>query len=188
MSAAGALARRVTPAAPPEVETDAVALWASSQVTALGVADSPDYGSPAWSALHATDPRRAVAIITAAEQWRRHTTREAWLDHLLDEDPERWFAYVTADANDYARGIVGDLARRPTQDELIARRAVRVRPHTVTATPGWPPIAIPGRPGWVRALPRNGRQVDRPRLHQEFSRDPARHPRLPNGGCIDSAA
>lgn len=188
MSTAEAPARHVAPAAPTEVETDAVALWASSQVTALGVADAPDYGSPAWSALHATDPRRAVAIITAAEQWRRRATREAWLAQLLDEDPERWFAYVTADANDYARSIVGGLARRPTQDELRARRAVRARPHTVTATPGWPPIAIPGRPGWVRTLPRNGRQVDRPRLLQEPSRDPARHPRLPNGGCINTAA
>ncbi|WP_329099616.1 hypothetical protein [Streptomyces sp. NBC_01439] len=188
MTAAGLLARHVAPAAPSEVATDAVALWASAQVTALGVEDSPDYGSPAWSALHATDPHRAVAIITAAEQWRRHTTREAWLDRLLDEDPERWFAYVTADANDYARSIVGDLARRPTQAELSARRAVRIQPRAVAATAGWPPIAIPGRTGWVRTLTRYGRQLDRPRLHQEPSLDPARHPRLPNGGCIDTAA
>lgn len=188
MSATGTLARHVAPAAPSDVETDAVALWASAQVTALGVEDCPDYGSPAWSALHATDPRRAVAILTAAEQWRRHATREAWLDHLLDEDPNRWFAYVTADANDYARSIAGDLARRPTQDELAARRAVRVHPRTMAATPGWPPITIPGQPGWVRTLTHHGRPVDRPRLHQEPSRDPARHPRLPNGGRIDTAA
>ncbi|MFE5534300.1 hypothetical protein ACFQ78_00950 [Streptomyces sp. NPDC056519] len=157
-------------------------------MTALSVEDSPDYGSPAWSALHATDPRRAVAIITAAEQWRRQATREAWLDCLLDEDPERWFAYVTADANDYARSIASDLARRSTQDELTARRDVRIPARHVVATPGWPPIAIPGRPGWVRSLTRHGRQLDHPRLDQEPSRDPARHPRLPNGGRVSAAA
>lgn len=31
----------------------------------------------------------------------------------------------------------------------------------VTATPNWPPVAIPGRPGWWRHH-ENGRQVDLP--------------------------
>ncbi|WP_157852695.1 hypothetical protein RFN58_07075 [Streptomyces iakyrus] len=35
------------------------------------------------------------------------------------------------------------------------------QPHTVTATEGWPPVAIPGRPGWWRHLI-NGEQVDLP--------------------------
>lgn len=34
-------------------------------------------------------------------------------------------------------------------------------PRKVTATPNWPPIAIPGRPGWWRHCI-NGQQVDLP--------------------------
>lgn len=32
---------------------------------------------------------------------------------------------------------------------------------SVTATPGWPPVAIPGQPGWYRHWI-NGQQVDLP--------------------------
>ncbi|WP_327156363.1 DUF2742 domain-containing protein [Streptomyces tubercidicus] len=160
--APSALSPRVPPAAPEAVAQDATALWASAQVTALDVDDFPEYGSPAWRALRATDPRRAVAVVTAAEQWRRHSAREAWLDRLLDEDPEQWFAIVTADANTYARSIAGDLARRPTHDELAARRAVRAQRREVVTAPGWPPVAIPGRPGWWRHYGPRGEQVDLP--------------------------
>ena len=34
-------------------------------------------------------------------------------------------------------------------------------PHEVTATPDWPPVAIPGRPGWRRQYV-DGQQVDLP--------------------------
>lgn len=34
-------------------------------------------------------------------------------------------------------------------------------PSPVTATPGWPPVAIPGRPGWWRHWI-DGKQVDLP--------------------------
>ncbi|MFE3635811.1 DUF2742 domain-containing protein [Streptomyces sp. NPDC059168] len=129
-------------------------------MTTLDVADAPEYGSPAWCALRSTDPRRAAAIITAAEQWRRHASREAWLNHLLDEDPERWYAYVTADADAYARSIASALARRPTHDELAARRAQRKAARAVVAAPGWPPVAIPGRPGWRRHRGPRGEQLD----------------------------
>ncbi len=167
MAAPGALSARV-PATPPEVtRQDTVALWASAQVTTLDVADAPEYGSPAWCALRTTDPRRAAAIITAAEQWRRHASREAWLDHLLDEDPERWYAYVTADANAYARHIAPALARRPTHAELTARRAVRAQAREVAAAPGWPPVAIPGRPGWWRHLGPRGEPLDLPHNHPQ---------------------
>lgn len=165
--ASGALSPRIAAAAPDAVEQDAVALWASAQVTALDVEDFPEYGSPAWRALRATDPRRAAALITAAEQWRRRTAREAWLDELLDKDPERWFSIVTAQADDYARSIAGGLARRPTHDELAARRTVRAQAREVVATPGWPPVAIPGRPGWWRHYGPHGRQLDLPHNHRQ---------------------
>lgn len=34
-------------------------------------------------------------------------------------------------------------------------------PHEVMATPAWPPVAIPGRPGWYRHYI-DGCQVDLP--------------------------
>lgn len=152
---------RVPPSVPESAAQDAVALWASAQVTALDTGDAPEYGSPAWCALRANDPRRAVAIISAAEQWRHHTARETWLDNLLDEDPEEWFVVVTSDADTYARSIAGTLARQPTHDELSARRAEK-KPRDVVATPGWPSIALPGRPGYRRHCGPNGEQLDLP--------------------------
>lgn len=41
-------------------------------------------------------------------------------------------------------------------------------PRPLTATPGWPPVAIPGRPGWWRHLI-DGQQVDLP--HNETTED-----------------
>lgn len=35
------------------------------------------------------------------------------------------------------------------------------KPHEVTATPDWPPVAIPGRPSWWRHCI-DGQQVDLP--------------------------
>lgn len=36
------------------------------------------------------------------------------------------------------------------------------KPYRVTATPGWPPVAIPGRPGWYRHHGPDGEQTDLP--------------------------
>ncbi|MFB6620335.1 hypothetical protein ACIGFK_07430 [Streptomyces sp. NPDC085524] len=179
------------PPQPPEaVVHDAVALWASAQATALGGGDAPAYGDPAWRALAAADPRRTVAILAAAEQWRRHAAREAWLDHLLSTDPDRWYAVVTADANAHARTITGDLARRPTLAELRARRerAEPARACPVAASPGWPPVAVPGRPGSWRHRLADGRQADLAHNQpQEPPRDHAPH-RTRTGGRSTGAA
>ncbi|MFF7021950.1 hypothetical protein ACFY97_13145 [Streptomyces klenkii] len=138
---------------------DIAARWAGQQYAALGVTENPEYGSPAWVQLRAEDPRRAAAIIEAAELWRRHRAHEVWLDRLLDDDPDRWYSIVTGEANAAARKIAPALARRLTADELRARRAQFKPVHVIRATPGWPPIAIPGRPGWYRHLI-DGEQVD----------------------------
>lgn len=150
---------------------DPVALWASANVTSLlnGREESestPEYGSAAWQQLRGSDPHRAAAIITAAEQWRRQRVCQEWLDQLLDENPKEWFRIVTADADAHARKILPALAKRPTVAELKARTAKRQPPRTVVATPGWPPVAIPGRPGWSRRLV-DGQQVDLPDKAQE---------------------
>lgn len=39
------------------------------------------------------------------------------------------------------------------------------QPYEVTATPDWPPVAIPGRPGWRRHHI-DGKQVDLPNTDQ----------------------
>jgi hypothetical protein len=160
-----ALSGHVVPAAPEEAACDPAALWAADQVTALNADDAPAYGSPAWSALPSHDPRRTVALIMAAEQWRRHTAREAWLVHLAEEDPDEWFRVVTADADAQARRIAPALARQPTHAELTARRAVRGQARAVVASPGWSPVAIPGRPDWWRHCGPRGEQLDLPHRH-----------------------
>ncbi|MYS36351.1 uncharacterized protein DUF2742 [Streptomyces sp. KhCrAH-43] len=129
---------------------DAPQLWAEYQVTTLAEGARewtvPSYGSPAWNQLPPSDPRRYAAVIEAAEQWRRQTAEEQRLDQLAEDDPAAWYAEVTAGANEEARRLAGRLARMRTLAELDAARTHRP-PRQLHATPGWPPVAIPGKPG-----------------------------------------
>jgi hypothetical protein len=43
----------------------------------------------------------------------------------------------------------------------LVRDETQSEPYQVTATPDWPPVAIPGRPGWWRHYI-DGQQVDLP--------------------------
>lgn len=158
--------------AEPRTADDPVALWASARVTELldghGADEvTPEYGSTAWQQLRANDPHRAAAIIEAAESWRHQRAREQWLDQLLDEDPEQWFRIVTAEADAHARRVLPALARRPTVAEVRERAVRRTEPRAVRASPSWPPVAIPGRPGWWRHCGPKGEQMDLP--HNERS-------------------
>lgn len=132
----------------PRTGDDPVALWASARVTELldgqdVTARLPKYGSTAWRQLAGDDPRRYAATITAAELWRRFGDE----DELL-----AWFREAH-----HARPA---LASRKTLAEL--NQAAKPKPaHQLRAAPGWPPVAIPGRPGWSRHLV-NGEQVDLP--------------------------
>lgn len=128
---------------------DVTQIWAEQQFAALGVIEAPEYGSPAWVKLRAEDPRRAAALIEAAELWRRSRARETWLDQLAEDDPERWFALVTADADAEAKRLLRlmRLSTRPTWTEIQTKRATHGGVHQLKATPGWPPIAVPGHPG-----------------------------------------
>ncbi|MEV6116643.1 hypothetical protein AB0L59_30250 [Streptomyces sp. NPDC052109] len=147
--------------APSRGETlDAVALWASARVTELLGEDetpTPAYGSPKWQQLPGADPHKAAAMITAAELWRRHghddmsviEAADLWRKYCSDE-LLTWFREASA--------THAPLASRKTIAELDA--LAKPKPaHPVQATAGWPPVAIPGRPGWYRHLV-NGRQVD----------------------------
>jgi hypothetical protein len=146
-------------------------VWASARITELldGKPDTaPEYGSAAWIELPANDPRRAAALITAAECWRRYAEEQARLDQLAEDDPGAWFDEVTAPADEAARRFLREeraagrsVSSRPTFAELKRRRQVRRALHIVRASPGWSPVAIPGRPGWWRHLV-DGAQVDLP--------------------------
>ncbi|MET9762059.1 hypothetical protein ABZ016_23885 [Streptomyces sp. NPDC006372] len=124
--------------------TDQVALWASARVTEL-IGDQrqpvPAYGTQEWQQLGTNDQRRFAAVLTAAELWRQYGDEDALL---------AWFKEASAPH--------APIAERRTLAELDALAQPRpTRP--VQASEGWPPVAIPGRPGWYRCL-RDGRQVD----------------------------
>ncbi|MEU3226515.1 DUF2742 domain-containing protein [Streptomyces sp. NPDC006976] len=125
------------------------ALRAEMQVTALRVDDWPAYGSPAWLQLDPKDPRVYTATLEAAELYRRGEAERQRLEDLADSDPVAWWREITADANAYAARQGHAIARMRTAAEIrVARDNANNRPpHQLRATPGWPPIAIPGQPG-----------------------------------------
>ncbi|MHC0434026.1 DUF2742 domain-containing protein [Streptomyces sp. O3] len=124
----------------PDLTADATALWAAAQAELLP-GTFPAYGSDAWRELPPTDPRRYAAALVAAESWRRQQVRENWLASL---DDDAWHREVTRDALDAVRRM--RLSARPVRAELDAL-ARPLPPHRLTATPGWPPVAVPGQPG-----------------------------------------
>lgn len=127
----------------PSWQDDPVALWASARVTELldGHDQPPRYGTPEWQQLPGTDPKKGAAVITAAEMWRRFGDEDELVAWLKD-----------------AYRVRTPLASRKTIAELNALAKPKpARP--VQAAAGWPPVAIPGRPGWYRHLA-DGHQVD----------------------------
>jgi hypothetical protein len=112
-------------------------MWSTARI-AWAEKDVPTYGTTAWAGLAPDDPKRLASALHAAEMWRRYGDEDALL---------AWFR----DSSN--RGLI-------TLHQSQAYRRAPARP--VQATTGWPPVAIPGRPGWVRTLTADGRQVDTP--------------------------
>ncbi|WP_327662450.1 MULTISPECIES: DUF2742 domain-containing protein [unclassified Streptomyces] len=95
-------------------------------MTALRVSNWPIYGTHEWLRLDPQDPRVYAAILEAAE----------W--HRITEERNRANSFLLA------------LATQRQAAEAKAKRGLTTRsrpPHKLTATAGWPPIQIPGRPG-----------------------------------------
>lgn len=117
-----------TEADPAAVDPDAItALWADAKI-AWSARDFPKYGSREWAALTPDDPRRLAGALEAAEMWRKYGDEEelvAWLKNL-GRTPN----------------LIGHRTRREL-DEAAKPKP----PHQLQATPGWPPIRIPGQPG-----------------------------------------
>lgn len=123
------------------------ALWDEAKAHYLA-GGFPTYGDTVWRTLPLDSPQRLAAVLDAAEHWRHHVAEQARLDTLAKTDPEAWFREVTADANEEARRTLRRLrlSSVPTAAEMADRR--RFRPAwRLEATPDWPPIAVPGRPG-----------------------------------------
>ncbi|MFE3659101.1 hypothetical protein [Streptomyces sp. NPDC059165] len=127
-AAGGSTATTVADAAPTIDPDDAVRLWADAK--ALFFARIfPKYGSPAWRALEPDDPKRLAAALYAAECWRKYGDEDALME---------WFREASR-----PRPPIGEAAES-------ARRAAAYQPpppRQLRATPGWPPIAVPGQPG-----------------------------------------
>ncbi|MFF3617729.1 hypothetical protein [Streptomyces sp. NPDC002467] len=104
-----------------------VALWTEAR-TAFYADEFPPYGSKAWRALRPDDPRRLAGALDAAEKWRKYGDEEELLRWLCDVAGRRFSA------------------EGRTAAELAELRKARP-PHVLQATPGWPPIRIPGGNG-----------------------------------------
>lgn len=108
---------------------DIAALWADAK-SLYFAKDFPPYASPAWRQLHPDDPRRLAAALNAAELWRKYGDEEALL---------QWFRDVSQRAKDI---------RASSKSYAELQQARRPKPpHQLQATPGWPPIRIPGGRG-----------------------------------------
>ncbi|MFD9651729.1 hypothetical protein [Streptomyces mirabilis] len=144
--------RTATPAVGISRGDDAVALWASARAAEL-LRDSeglpPKYGTAEWQRLPSAAPQKTAAILTAAEMWRRYGD---------EEDLLAWFREASR-----PRQFVAD-GRTLAELDVLAKPKP---PHQLRASPGWPPVAIPGRPGWWRHCGPNGEQIDLP--HNERS-------------------
>ncbi|MEU9581072.1 hypothetical protein [Streptomyces chilikensis] len=109
-------------------DDDFAQLWAEARVSYFAQ-DFPKYASPAWKALHPDDPRRLAGALEAAEMWRKYGDEEALLAWFRDATRSRGPIYSTP---------------------LLAQRDAAAEtkpPHQLQATPGWPPVRIPGKPG-----------------------------------------
>lgn len=74
---------------------------------------------------------------------------DAFLLHMEDHLFRKWTAAMdAAEAAAWApvRQRLAELRAQPTAAELTELRRLPM-PTTLRATPGWPPIAIPGQPG-----------------------------------------
>lgn len=116
--------------------TDVVALWAEARCRYLAE-DFPEYGTPAWLALHPDDPRRFAAVIDAAEKWRKYGDEEALL---------QWFREASKRHESLAvRRTIAELDAEAARARARAADMWARKRDQITDTPRWPQAADPGQ-------------------------------------------
>ncbi|WP_174566069.1 hypothetical protein [Streptomyces niveus] len=110
----------------PAAPSDAGQWWTDAKARFLD-REFPRYGTQAWKDLEPEDPKRLAAALDYAEMWRKYG------------------ADIAADLDDAIR------ARPPISSgvplAVLDAAARPYEPHELVPTPGWPPIAVPGKPG-----------------------------------------
>lgn len=101
----------------------------------------PEYGTPAYYNADPFSREKRFSVFFAAEQWRLQGVA---LDELDDVD---WYVHVFGDARKLAAQILAATNRIRGFQEIREARLVKREPHQLQATPGWPPIRIPGGGG-----------------------------------------
>jgi hypothetical protein len=101
----------------------------------------PVYGTPEFYAADPFGKEKRFSVFEAAERWRLQGVA---LDQLDDAD---WYAYTFGDARRTAARLLAATNRLRSFREIRDERAKPRPAHVLRATPGWPPIAIPGKPG-----------------------------------------
>lgn len=105
----------------------------------------PSYNSDGWTELPDDDPRRWIAILTAAEAWRRDSNPHR-LAVRLELDLES-AARADADAHEQWRDVAGLVragARSPRHQQLVQRRRTPTGGRDVVDSDRWPAITRPG--------------------------------------------
>lgn len=101
----------------------------------------PEYGTPEFYAADPLSREKRFSVFVAAEQWRLQGVA---LDQLDDVD---WYVHTFGDARRLAAQILAATNRIRGFKEIREARQQRRAPRELKATPGWPPIAVPGAPG-----------------------------------------
>lgn len=157
--------------------------WLKNTIEGLG--QDPDrytgplFGTQEWLDLAPEDPKRTAGVLLATKSWLQDKAdlpeRVLAETFYLTELGAEYAEWAVDGANAIARRMAHDLARLPTYEELTVRREVfrtygDVLGHDpddparneIRATPGWTPVALPGRPGWWRHCAPDGQQIDLP--------------------------
>ncbi|MFF4425045.1 hypothetical protein ACFY04_30460 [Streptomyces sp. NPDC001549] len=99
------------------------------------------YGTPEFYAADPLSREKRFSVFVAAEQWRLQGQA---LEQLDDVD---WYVHVFGDARRLAAQILAATNRIRGFQEIREARQVKREPHQLQATPGWPPIRVPGGDG-----------------------------------------
>lgn len=86
-------------------------------------------------------------ILADALRWQQHVRQEQDELDWMHGDAIGWYMDTFAEARIEARKLIPAISAMKSARALRDARATYRPVHQLKATPGWPPIAIPGKPG-----------------------------------------